>query len=172
MRPPRHPDRQEARQGLAATEMAILLPLVMILLFGIWDVGRIVEVQQMVSNAAREGARQAAIGSMLDPVTGAVVNISSTDVEQVVTNYLTRNGVSTTGLVVEYANVDSPAATEPSDATYLQHLRVTVQLPFSSFQLLLVDNFINSSNTGLTAISDWYCQKDVNVTVSTSIPTN
>src|SRR5438105_3836573 len=54
------------RGGLAAVEMAVALPFIAILIFGIWDVGRMVEVQQLVNNAAREGARLAAVGSLLD----------------------------------------------------------------------------------------------------------
>ncbi len=54
----RHPAR---RPGAAAVEMAVISSLVMVpLMLGVWEVGRMVYVKQVVSNAAREGARLAA----------------------------------------------------------------------------------------------------------------
>jgi Flp pilus assembly protein TadG len=52
----------ERRQGVAAVEFALLLPFIMILLLGIWEVGRLINADEMVNNAAREGARQASTG--------------------------------------------------------------------------------------------------------------
>lgn len=49
---------KSGRPGTAAVEFAVVLPLLFILLFGLWEVGRIVEVQQVAWNAAREGARR------------------------------------------------------------------------------------------------------------------
>jgi Flp pilus assembly protein TadG len=66
------------RSGVAAVELAFLLPLVLIpLLFGMWEVGRLIECQQVVSNAAREGARAASTGQFTD-----------SQVQTIITNYL------------------------------------------------------------------------------------
>ncbi len=43
-----------SRRAAAAVEMALLAPLMTTLLLGIWEVARMVEVQQLVNNAARE----------------------------------------------------------------------------------------------------------------------
>ncbi len=43
-------------------EFAIILPLLMLILIGIMDMGRLLLAQAMVTNAAREGARMAALG--------------------------------------------------------------------------------------------------------------
>jgi Flp pilus assembly protein TadG len=48
--------------GAAAVEMAIVLPLLMVLVFGIIDFGRMLNAQMTVTAAAREGARWEAIG--------------------------------------------------------------------------------------------------------------
>ena len=53
------------RSGVAAVEMALTLPLVLTLLVGTWEVGRIIEVQQFLNVGAREAARQA--GSACSP---------------------------------------------------------------------------------------------------------
>ncbi|AWM40690.1 TadE-like protein [Gemmata obscuriglobus] len=50
-----------ARRGVAAIELAFVFMLFVIpLMFGIWELGRLVQVQQLVSNATREGARLSA----------------------------------------------------------------------------------------------------------------
>jgi Flp pilus assembly protein TadG len=38
------------------------LPLILSIVAGLWEVGRVVEVQQLLANAAREAGRQAATG--------------------------------------------------------------------------------------------------------------
>lgn len=48
--------------GAAAVEMAIVLPILLILVFGIIDFGRMLNAQITLSAAAREGARWAALG--------------------------------------------------------------------------------------------------------------
>src|SRR5262249_29828836 len=49
------------RRGVAAIEMGFVTMLFVIpLIIGIWEVGRMIHVQQVVANAAREGARLAA----------------------------------------------------------------------------------------------------------------
>lgn len=49
-------------RGAAAVEMAIVLPLLLLLVGGIIDFGRAFYYQVSISNAAREGARMKAIG--------------------------------------------------------------------------------------------------------------
>ncbi len=41
--------------GVAAVEMAVTLPLVLTLLIGTWEVGRILEIQQILNMGARSG---------------------------------------------------------------------------------------------------------------------
>ncbi|MFI7600242.1 TadE family protein [Actinoplanes sp. NPDC049681] len=48
--------------GAAAVEMALVLPLLLLLLFGIIDFGRALNAQITLTEAAREGARATAMG--------------------------------------------------------------------------------------------------------------
>lgn len=48
-------------KGLAAVEFALILPLLLLLLFGIINFGILMYDQAVVTNAAREGARWAAV---------------------------------------------------------------------------------------------------------------
>lgn len=52
-------DRKE--RGAVAIEMAILLPLLLLILIGIIEFGRVLNIQVSLTQAAREGARYAAV---------------------------------------------------------------------------------------------------------------
>ena len=61
--PPRRRDPADGvDHGAAAVEMALVLPLLLVLLFGIIDFGRALNAQITLTEAAREGARAAALG--------------------------------------------------------------------------------------------------------------
>jgi len=49
-------------RGAAAVEFALLLPVLLLLVFGIIDFGRALNAQVTLTQAAREGARLAALG--------------------------------------------------------------------------------------------------------------
>jgi len=51
-----------SRRGVAAVEFAFCFPIMLLILFGMWEVGRITEVQNVSWNSAREGARDASMG--------------------------------------------------------------------------------------------------------------
>ncbi len=42
--------RPQSRRGIAAVEFAVCLPVLITLLFGIWEAGRLAEIQQLVAN--------------------------------------------------------------------------------------------------------------------------
>ena len=129
-----------------------------------------VEVQQLVNNAAREGARQAAVGAMINPTDGSQKNIYATDVTNTVTNYLSRNGVNTTGISVQFSDLSNTSVTDPYQATQLDHLRVTVSLPFNNVRYVIL-----TSITGITQLNgsaDWYSMLDTSVVVTPTLPNN
>lgn len=101
------------RQGAAIVEFAVVAPIFFLLVFGIIEFGRMVMVQQVLTNAAREGARVAVLS-------GA----TTTQVTTAVTNYLSAGGVSGATTTV---NPDPP-----SSATYGSAVTITVSVPFSS----------------------------------------
>ncbi|WP_328993407.1 pilus assembly protein [Kribbella sp. NBC_01245] len=51
-----------ADRGAAAVEFALLLPLLLLLVLGIVDFGRMLNAQQTLTQAAREGVRLVALG--------------------------------------------------------------------------------------------------------------
>ncbi|MFF5175551.1 TadE/TadG family type IV pilus assembly protein [Micromonospora sp. NPDC000089] len=56
-------------RGAAAVEMALVLPLLLLLLFGIIDFGRMLNAQLTLTEAAHDGARAASVGA--DPAVRA-----------------------------------------------------------------------------------------------------
>ena len=53
--------RSRKRSGAALAEFVLVMQFIMVpLMIGLWEMGRVVQVQQIVANAAREGARMAA----------------------------------------------------------------------------------------------------------------
>jgi len=71
----RAPDR-----GAAAVEAALVLPLLLMLVFSIIDIGRMINAQIKVTEAAREGARALALGaepqSRVRTVMGSLTGVS------------------------------------------------------------------------------------------------
>ncbi len=58
----RGPQSLRSERGASAVELALLLPVLLILIGGIIDFGRAFSAQASITSAAREGARMAALG--------------------------------------------------------------------------------------------------------------
>jgi Flp pilus assembly protein TadG len=68
--------------GAAAAELALVMPLLLLLLFGIIDFGRMLNAQITLTQAAREGARAQALGLAAAPrVLAASTNLNGVAVE-------------------------------------------------------------------------------------------
>jgi Flp pilus assembly protein TadG len=105
------------RRGAAAVEFAVILPVFILLIFGMIEYGRMVMVQQVLTNASREGARRA----VLDGSTAA-------EVQEVVQEYLASGSISGANV-----NVDPP---NPSSAGSGDPVTVTVSVPFNEVSWL------------------------------------
>ena len=138
--------RLQPRCAVAAVELAVIIAFVAILLVGLLEVGRMVQVEQILCNAAREGARKASTGFN-----------SYSDVQATVANYLTNAGITNqTGLTVTVYDVtqsNSGPNFDPSTASYLDQLQVNVTLPYSNVQLAPLPI---APNTAISAKAVWY----------------
>ena len=152
--------KRASRRGVAAVELAVVLPFLLLLLLGIWEVGRMVEVQQLLTNAVREGGRQASTG---------VKTVAQ--VKDEVVQYLKNNGISKVSASdVTVVNLTEASRAQPADAVQLDQYRISVSIPFDSVRWILLDQ-ITSAKT-LTASADWYSTNDIPITVDYSIPLN
>jgi Flp pilus assembly protein TadG len=138
-------------------EAGILLPMLLVLLLGVWEVGRLVEVTQLVHNAAREAGRQASAG-----------NKTMAEVEADALRYLQYAGVRTTGASVTVTNMTGSADTPPKDAAQLDRYQVTVAVPFNNIPWIVMRRI--TSVTSISATSEWYSMNDIPVTVPNRLP--
>lgn len=77
-------DRKHRERGAAAVEFALVLPMVLLLIFGSVEVGLMVQARSSASNAAREAVRFASLGystSEVESVARAAVSSVSGTVE-------------------------------------------------------------------------------------------
>ena len=77
-----------AHRGQALVETALVLPLLLLLAFGVVGVGRVVQAQMGVSAVARESARVAALAN--DPAEAVAVGLARA--REVATGYRLTNG--------------------------------------------------------------------------------
>jgi len=136
------------RKGVAAVEFALILPLLVVLLFGIIEFGLLLYNKQVITNASREGARA---GIVQAP------RLTVPQIRAVVNNY------AKAYLITFAASDPGPQTLVPSGActTFGQDLiaSVTYQyqfLIFSSVIKLLPGVF--SSSITLTAQTDMKCE--------------
>ena len=159
----------DSRRGAVAVEAAIVLPILLILMLGIWEVGRMIQVQQILTNGAREGARLAAGGYVNStPVTAPMV-------QQAVRDYLQASGLpsaAVSGAQIDLTCLTSPGWVNPSDALPLDKFRVTVKIPagaaFDSLRWSFVARL--TSKTEMEAIVDWASLNNVKIAISTQLP--
>ena len=109
-REPRRLSRSR-RRGTAIVEFAIVAPLFFLVILGIIEFGRMVMVQQILTNASREGARRAVLEGATAP-----------DVETIVTDYLTNTSVSGATVTVAPGSLSGIGFGDP--------VSVTVSVPF------------------------------------------
>ena len=122
------------QRGAAAVEFAVVAPIFILLLFGMIEYGRMVMVQQMLTNATREGARRA----VLDGTT-------ITGVKTTVKDYLTSGNITVNDNEIT-VNPD------PSAAAFGDPVTVSLSVPFSRVSWLPAPMFLGSANMAATSV--------------------
>jgi Flp pilus assembly protein TadG len=164
------------RAGTASVEFAIVLVLLVPMLIGVWEIGRLVNIQQRVVNAAREGARQASTGEK-----------TTAEVKQFVLDYLKVAGI--TKITKQASTADDVKAggkvyvevkvfnltgqevknADARDALQNYRLQVTVTILFRDVELSPTNYFLEPDRT-VTSTVHWICMKDVPLQVNQDIP--
>jgi Flp pilus assembly protein TadG len=71
--------RKPKRRGVSLVQMALVLPVCLVFLLGLFDFCRALMVRQVVDNAAREGARYATVST---------ISVTTSAVQTVVRNFI------------------------------------------------------------------------------------
>lgn len=105
-----------ARRAAATVEFAVVAPVLILLIFGMLEFSRLMMVEQILTNAAREGSRKAVLAGSKE-----------TDVTSVISSYLDGSGIKGAKVKV------SP---DPGSAAGGAAVTVTVEVPFSDVSWL------------------------------------
>ncbi|WP_315852284.1 TadE/TadG family type IV pilus assembly protein [Lignipirellula cremea] len=121
------------RHGATVVEFAFVAPIFILLIFGMIEFGRMVMVQQVLTNASREGARRA----VLDGTT-------SDEVQTVVTEYLAQSAVSSAGVKV--------TPDPPTTAGYGEPVTVVVTVGYDDVSWLPGSMFLGGTQMTATTV--------------------
>jgi uncharacterized membrane protein len=160
--------RARGRRGVVAVEAALVLTVLVPLMLGVWEVGRMVEVSRILQDAANTGARIAAGGNYNgSPATVAVVQTA-------VQNYLTAAGfpsAAVSAAQITVTNLSSDPWTDPCNALPLDPFSVTVTIPSGpALNSLCWNTGMFTGTSQLFATVNWLSANDARAVVSTTLP--
>ena len=119
---------EKRRRGTSAVEFALVLPVFLSFLLGVLEFARMGMASQVLTNAAREGCRLAALPGK-----------TATDAQNRVNSVLSASGFPNATISL------TPA--DPSTATGGTAIKLTVSVPFSSLSWLGESTFMNVNVT-------------------------
>jgi Flp pilus assembly protein TadG len=128
----RNPNRK-ARRAAAVVEFAVVAPVLFLLVFGMIEFGRMVMVQQVLTNASREGAR-----------VGILDGATTSDVTTKVNGYLTAANISGATVTV--------TPDPPTNAGAGESVTVDVKVNFNNVTWLPVPWFLGGKQLQATTV--------------------
>jgi Flp pilus assembly protein TadG len=134
--------KAKRRRASAAVELAVSMIPLSFVVMGIVEGGRLMWVEELTANAAREGARLAVLGGS---TIGTNSSSGSTEVNYRVRSYLTASGISTASATVTVTDLDNAAISDLTSASAGDRIKVSVSLPFSSVALGTTWYFTNAT---------------------------
>jgi hypothetical protein len=181
--------RKFHRRGVAAVEFALCLPLLMLLLLGLWEVGRIAQVVNVLKNGAREAARDASLGqdnfqtvasnlaAYLQGALPTAFGQGHSTTLQVPSITLPAN---TTGLTcwdnttnqelftITFTDITNPSVADPTAMQKLDHYKVGIQVPYSTIGWTTLVQITNVNRVSITV--DWVCMRDAPFQITPALP--
>lgn len=183
------------RGGAALAEFVLVMKFIMIpLMIGLWEMGRVVQVQQIVANSAREGSRMAAQANTINQSSTPTQIMTivwpnptqAPNVKAAVMQYLAGAGLDQlkyADVDVTFTFLDSPAgavvgATEPYQGVKGQLFSVTVVIQdtagngqaLSKKCLWTLLGFVKPTSISFTA--QWRMLVDDTFSINATLPTN
>lgn len=159
--------RLPKRRAAACCEFALLMPIMITCMLGIWEMGRMVDVQQIVSNGAREAGRMA-----------AAANLTDDQVISATRDYLKRAGLPTAaGDNAIITVVNKTSGKDALSADQLDRFEITIKVYYNDVRWVNLNLLANSSTdptkaTFISATSEWYSMNDFPLSVDQTVPLN
>ena len=149
--------RIKSERGVSMVELAIVLPILLVVLFGIVEFSLILYDKAIITNASREGAR-GGIVFRSDPNTGNYSPLDQTGITTVVNNYLGNYLISFGSAPVASTTV-VPSQCPPPTATPPRQIAVTVVYPYT---FLVLPNFaaglVGMNPLNISAVTVMRCE--------------
>ena len=123
-------------RGVAAVELAICLPILMLLIFGSIEFGLLFYNKQVITNASREGARA-----------GIVEGTVNADIEQIVKNYCTGKLINLNGANELQADAVTVSGSNTAGGIAILTVRVIYNYDFLFGGILDFTNILLSAQT-------------------------
>jgi Flp pilus assembly protein TadG len=108
-------------RGASAVEFAILLPVLLLILFGTIEFGMVMYSREVLTNASREGARAGIVQQVPKPTVGEIQNV--------VTNYLTGTGITMANVTFPNGGVTGAGGVFPNNLTVAVQYRYDFFVP-------------------------------------------
>jgi Flp pilus assembly protein TadG len=126
--------KNDSRRGAALVEFAVVMPVFLVFIVGMIEIGRAIMVQQLITNASREGARIAGYDSTTQTSTiTSAVNTSLSNVK--ITNATT-----------------TVSPDPPSGASDGQQVSVTVSIPYAQVSWVPSPFFLKNRTLQATSV--------------------
>ncbi len=163
--------KNQLRQGIAIMEFAVVFPFLLLMLLGIWELGRIIQVQQVMMNAARNGARlaaQAFIVNTFGAYTQITTNSGYPNVYGTMSEFLIGNGITNLNNVkMNFTFLSGDTTRQPWQGNKNEPFQITLTIPYNNVRLTTLTLF---APTNLTVQVQWQMLVDAPFAVSTTLP--
>jgi Flp pilus assembly protein TadG len=177
---------------VAAVEFAFCAPLLVTLLLGLWEVGRVTEVQNVMWNSAREAARDASLGSdnLLTVANNLLTYLQGAEPSAFAQGHSTSMvSPSTKGITlpantygytcwdttanqelftITFADLTNTSVTDPTGMSQLDRYEIGVQAPYSNIGWLPVAKI--TGMTRLYVAVDWVSMVDSPFQIAPYLP--
>jgi hypothetical protein len=157
----------QKRRGVAIVEFAFVVPLLLLILLGVWELGRIISVQQTLLAAVRDGARIAAQANIVS-TTGTYTQITEAQVIDAVKDSLIGNGLTNlNGVTITFDFLEGVSTREPYQGLKNERFIVKIVMPYDNVRWTNLTLF---NPTTITAETQWQMMVDDPFTLNTTLP--
>ncbi len=177
------------RHGAAAVEFALCLPLLTTIMLGLWEVGRITEVQLVMWNSAREAARDASLGSdsLSTVATNLLTYLQAAEPTAFGTGHTTSlispvitlptnstgytcwdNTANRELFTISFRDYTTSTSTDPTTMLKLDRFAIVISVPYTSIAWSPLVQITGTSR--LSADAHWTCMIDSPFMIIPTLP--
>lgn len=177
------------RSAVATVELALCLPLLVILMLGAWEVGRVAQVSNILSNGVREAARDASMGQdtlqtiaanqlsyLQSALPSAFIQGHSTIIQAPVvslpantTGYTCWDNTANQELfTITFTDITQSSITDPTGMSKLDHYQIGIQVPYAAVGWTTLEQITGVAR--ITVTVDWASMRDTPFQISPVLP--